>query len=48
MSFVVVRGSNSSCNPDCPEWISAQGVITSQTPQKLRHFLATLGNRRLP
>lgn len=48
MRFVVVRGSNPLCNPDCPEWISAEGVITSQTPQKLRQLLATLGNRRLP
>ncbi|ANN61662.1 hypothetical protein A9174_23730 [Mesorhizobium loti NZP2037] len=48
MRFVVVRGSNPLCNPDCPEWISAEGVITSQTPQKLRQLLATLGDRRLP
>jgi hypothetical protein len=48
MRFVVVRGSNPLCNPDCPEWISAEGAITPQTPQKLRELLATLGNRRLP
>ncbi|WP_352966129.1 hypothetical protein [Mesorhizobium sp. M1312] len=48
MRFVVVRGSNPLCNPDCPEWISAEGTITPQTPQKLRQLLATLGNRRLP
>jgi len=48
MRFVVVRGSNPLCNPDCPEWISAEGAITPQTPQKLRQLLATLGNRRLP
>lgn len=48
MRFVVVRGRNPLCNPDCPEWISAEGVISNQTPQKLRQLLATLGNRRLP
>lgn len=48
MRFVVVRGSNPLCNPDCPEWIAAQGAITPQTPQKLSQLLATLGNRRLP
>ncbi|ODT13652.1 MAG: hypothetical protein ABS57_17860 [Mesorhizobium sp. SCN 65-12] len=48
MRFVVVRGSNPLCNPDCPEWISAEGAITPQTPQKLRQLLATLGDRRLP
>ncbi|MBN9219417.1 MAG: hypothetical protein J0I79_15835 [Mesorhizobium sp.] len=48
MRFFVVRGSNPLCNPDCPEWISAEGVITGQTPQKLRQLLAVLGSRRLP
>ncbi|TGQ64557.1 MAG: hypothetical protein E5V49_16245 [Mesorhizobium sp.] len=48
MRFAVVRGSNPLCNPDCPEWISAEGAITPQTPQRLRQLLATLGNRRLP
>ncbi|ESY51456.1 hypothetical protein X744_30995 [Mesorhizobium sp. LNJC372A00] len=48
MRFVVVRGSNPLCNPDCPEWIAAQGAITPQTPQKLSQLVATLGNRRLP
>lgn len=48
MRLVVVRGSNPLCNPDCPEWISAQGAVTSQTPLKLRQLLATLGDRRLP
>ncbi|TGV16077.1 hypothetical protein EN816_02210 [Mesorhizobium sp. M8A.F.Ca.ET.173.01.1.1] len=48
MRFIVVRGSNPLCNPDCPEWISAEGAITNQTPRKLRQLLATLGHRRLP
>lgn len=48
MRFVVVRGSNPLCNPDCPEWISAEGAITPQTPSKLRQLLATLGDRQLP
>lgn len=48
MRFVVVRGSNPLCNPNCPEWISAEGAIAPQTPQKLRQLLAMIGNRRLP
>ncbi|MER9546823.1 hypothetical protein NKI72_33310 [Mesorhizobium sp. M0437] len=48
MRFVLVRGSNPLCNPNCPEWISAEGAIAPQTPQKLRQLLAMLGNRRLP
>jgi hypothetical protein len=48
MRFVVVRGNDALCNPDCPEWISAEGAITTQTPQRLRQLLARIGNRRLP
>jgi len=48
MRFVVVRGSDPLCDPDCPEWISAEGAITPQTPQRLRQLLAALGNPRLP
>ncbi|MES0201140.1 hypothetical protein NKK51_31400 [Mesorhizobium sp. M0011] len=48
MRFVVIRGSDPLCNPDCPEWISAEGAITPQTPQRLRELLAVPGNQRLP
>ena len=43
--YALCRGSRQHplCNPDCPEWISAEGAITPQTPQKLRQLLATLG-----
>ncbi|WP_352957227.1 hypothetical protein [Mesorhizobium sp. M1156] len=48
MRFVVVRGSNPLCNPNCPEWISAEGAITADTPEKLRQLLDSVGDRRLP
>ena len=48
MRFAVVRGGNPLCNPDCPEWIAAQGAITSQTAVELKRLLATLGDRHLP
>ena len=48
MRFVLVRGKNLLCDPDCPEWISAEGTITAQTPDKLRQLLDTIGDRRLP
>lgn len=48
MRFVVVRGSDPLCDPDCPEWISAEGAITPRTTDRLRHLLAALGNPRLP
>ncbi|TIN94042.1 MAG: hypothetical protein E5Y06_17920 [Mesorhizobium sp.] len=48
MRFVLVRGSNPLCNPDCPEWISAEGSITAQAPERLRQALDAAGGRRLP
>jgi hypothetical protein len=48
MRFVVVRGSNPLCNPDCPEWISAEGTISADTANRLRQLLDTVGGRRLP
>lgn len=48
MRFVLVRGKSFLCDPDCPEWIAAEGRITAETPQKLRELLGTLGDRRLP
>lgn len=48
MRFALVRGSNPLCNPDCPEWISAEGTITAGTPDRLRQLLDTVGGRRLP
>ena len=48
MRFVLVRGSNPLCNPDCPEWIAAEGTITAQTPEKLRQALDAVAGRRLP
>ncbi|TGQ56286.1 hypothetical protein EN836_04265 [Mesorhizobium sp. M1C.F.Ca.ET.193.01.1.1] len=48
MRFVLVRGSNPLCNPDCPEWISAEGTIVAGTPDRLRELLDTVGGLRLP
>lgn len=48
MRFVLVRGSNPLCNPDCPEWISAEGTIVSGTPDRLRELLDAVSGRRLP
>ncbi|QKC71786.1 hypothetical protein EB815_23535 [Mesorhizobium loti] len=48
MRFVLVRGSNPLCDPDCPEWISAEGTITARTPESLRQALDAVAGRRLP
>ncbi|MGX9178241.1 hypothetical protein [Mesorhizobium sp. BHbdii] len=48
MRFVLVRGRSLLCDPNCPEWISAEGTISAQTPERLRQLLDTIGDRRLP
>ncbi|TIO04445.1 hypothetical protein [Mesorhizobium sp.] len=48
MRFVLVRGRSFLCDPNCPEWISAEGTISTQTPERLRQLLDTIGDRRLP
>lgn len=45
MSFIVVHSL--ACNEDCPEWISAEGRITSDTPAQMRKILKKIGNRKL-
>lgn len=46
MTFVVVKGLR--CAETCPEWISAEGRITSGTPAQLRKVLKSIGKRKLP
>jgi len=48
MRFVIARGSSPLCDPNCPEWISAEGTITPATPDAFAEFLKTTGGRQLP
>ncbi len=48
MQFAVVRSNAAGCEPNCPEWISAEGAIEADTPAKLKRILKTLGRRHLP
>jgi hypothetical protein len=48
MRFAIVRNASPSCEPLCPEWISASGTIMANSPSKLRKVLKKLGNRKLP
>lgn len=48
MEFTVVRSAEDGCEPTCPEWIFAQGPITSQSDDRLKKLLRKLGKRRLP
>jgi hypothetical protein len=48
MQFAIVRGSSPLCEPNCPEWIWAEGEIRSDTAKRFTTFLKTVGDRKLP
>lgn len=47
MWLAVVR-SVGACEPDCPEWISAEGQVDETAPQRLETLLKELGDIKLP
>ncbi|WP_152980055.1 hypothetical protein [Mesorhizobium sp. 1M-11] len=47
MRFAIVRSSESGCEPVCPEWISAEGVIRAETPGLLEKTLNSVKDKRL-
>jgi hypothetical protein len=48
MRVVIIRDSRPGCEPNCAEWISAQGEITKDTPALFRRAFKTLGTKKLP
>src|SRR5664279_3507672 len=48
MDFLVVLKSDGQCEPDCAEWISAEGRIVPETAGKLAKFLGDPERRKLP
>jgi hypothetical protein len=48
MRILRVTSSDRSCEPACPEWISAEGVITPGSGAAFAKVVADLGGRRLP
>jgi hypothetical protein len=48
MQVHLVRSAHPDCEPECPQWIAAQGRIMPGTAQKFRKLLRELGNRKLP
>jgi len=48
MRFAIVRTIVQGCEPNCPQWISAEGVITGETPALLEKIVKQVGNSRLP
>jgi len=48
MNVTIVRDAEPGCEPDCTEWISAEGIITPETPQLFEKILNDAGTRKLP
>lgn len=48
MRLIIARSSAVGCEPNCPEWISAEGAIAAGSPALLKRVLKKLGTRKLP
>jgi hypothetical protein len=48
MTVVVVRNSDSRCEPNCPEWIAAEGEIVEATAALFSQVLAKTKDKKLP
>jgi hypothetical protein len=48
MKVVIVRSAIPGCEPNCVEWIAAQGRIDHTTPAAFKRTLARIGKRKLP
>ena len=48
MTVVIVRGWSQTCEPNCPEWIAAEGEITGATPQAFARVFKAMGRQKLP
>jgi hypothetical protein len=48
MRIHLVRSAESGCEPNCPEWIAAQGKILPGTLAQFKKVLAQVGDRRPP
>lgn len=48
MRIRIVRSADSTCEPNCPEWIAAEGQIVAGTLGQFRKIVGQLGARRPP
>jgi hypothetical protein len=48
MRILRVTSVDPACQPNCPEWISAEGTVTPGETQDFAKVIADLGGRRLP
>jgi hypothetical protein len=48
MVFAIVRSGVTGCEPNCPQWISAEGQIMPGSAGQFRKILKQAGKQRLP
>ena len=48
MRILRVTSADPACQPNCPEWISAEGIVTPGEAQDFAKIIEDLGGRRLP
>jgi hypothetical protein len=48
MQVHLARSAEAGCEPDCPEWIAAQGRIEAGSVARFRRVLRQLGDRKVP
>jgi hypothetical protein len=48
MQVFLVRSAEPGCEPQCPEWIAAQGKIEEDTADRFKKVLRQLGDRKVP
>jgi hypothetical protein len=48
MQVHLVRSAHPDCEPQCPQWIAAQGRIVAGTARRFREVLSKVGDRKLP
>lgn len=48
MAFAIVRSGTVGCEPNCPQWISAEGQIMPGSAGQFRKILKQAGKLRLP
>jgi hypothetical protein len=48
MQVYLVRSAEPGCEPQCPEWIAAQGKIEEGTAAHFKKVLRQIGNRKVP
>jgi hypothetical protein len=48
MAFAIVRSGIVGCEPNCPQWISAEGQIMPGSANQFRKILKQAGDLRLP